>query len=306
MQPLPAGSVVRVQWFFAGLRSYNSVQTEIDASDWFLGLRQDERNAVRDQRQKQRMPLLVATGRVAVASPSKEHAYSVIHRIVGAYRALEMPGAHFMWRMVPSWLVCRRVAQRQIPIVTWPLTVSTLEAVGLAAFPLDGAHLPGLRLGSSRQVPPSLDMPTRGGAVIGESTYPGTPRPLVLPSNDRLMHAYISGPPGVGKSTLLASIALQDIESGYGCIVVDPKNDLADSILARFPEHRLGDLRLLDAANTSRPLGFNPLRTFGDEHARELAAETTVHILRSIFKDFWGPRTECTRPLTCRNASTPV
>jgi type IV secretory pathway TraG/TraD family ATPase VirD4 len=115
---------------------------------------------------------------------------------------------------------------------------------------------------------------------------------VALRPKDRLMHSYVLGPSGVGKSTLLANMALQDIAAGYGTVVIDPKNDLINDLLARIPEQRRDDIILLDAANTRRPVGFNPMRVHGDEHARELAAETTVHILRTIFKDFWGPRTD--------------
>jgi len=49
---------------------------------------------------------------------------------------------------------------------------------------------------------------------------------------------------------------------------------------------------VLDPANTAYPIGFNLLRARGDEHQRELAAETTVHILHDIFRANWGPRTD--------------
>lgn len=291
MQPLPHGAVVRLQWLFAGVRARKQVASETDTVRWLLGADPKERDAVRDKHRKERAPLLVATGRVAVACPSKEHAYGVLHRIVAALRVLEAPGAHFLWRAVPSWLVVRRIVKRQVPLLSWPLTVNTLEAAGLVAFPLDGAHLQGVRLGSSRLVPLAPDMPT-SGLVIGESTYPGAVRPLTLRTKDRLMHTYVLGPSGVGKSTLLANMALQDIAAGYGTIVIDPKTDLVRDILARFPESRRDDLVVLNSADLVSPVSFNPLRSHGGEHARELAAETTVHILRSIFREYWGPRTD--------------
>jgi energy-coupling factor transporter ATP-binding protein EcfA2 len=233
----------------------------------------------------------VATARLSASGPTEGHTFALLHRIVGAIRVLEAPGAHFFWRIIPSWLAIRRIVRRQVPLLSFPLTVNTLEAVGLVAFLLNGISLPGLRLGSSRQVPPSPDTPRRGGVIIGESTYPGVTQPLALLPKDRLMHSYILGPSGTGKSTLMAAMALQDIAAGHGTIVVDPKNNLIDTILARLPAHRRDDVMLLDAA-ANRSVGFNPLRLHGTEHARELAAETTVHILRTIFKDYWGPRTD--------------
>lgn len=292
MQPLPRGSTIRVQWLFAGVRARKAVGTGTDALRLIGSATPEDRDALRDQRQKQRVPLLVATGRIA-ASGEKNHAFAAVHRIVGAFRVLEAPGAHFLWRVVPSWLVRQRIVARKVPLLRWPLTLNALEAVGVVAFPLDGAALPGLKLGSSRQVPPHPDMPRGGGVVIGESTYPGTARPLVLKARDRLMHSYILGPVGTGKSALLANMALQDIAGGSGCIVLDPKADLITEILARFPDNRLDDLWLLDPSDLTNPVGFNPLASSGtSEHERELAAETIVHVLKSIFREYWGPRTD--------------
>lgn len=290
MQPLPHGSAVRVQWLFAGVRARKAVGTDTDALRWLVGTEPGDRDALRDQRQKQRAPLLVATGRVA-ASGEQNHAYAVVHRIVGALRVLEAPGAHFLWRVVPNWLVRERITSRRVPLLAWPLTLNTLEAVGVVAFPLDGAALPGLKLGSSRQVPPAPDTPQKG-VVIGESTYPGAVQPLAIRSRDRLMHTYVLGPSGTGKSTLLANMALQDIEAGHGCVILDPKADLVTEILARFPEQRRDDLLLLDPSDLSRPVGFNPLAARGGEYARELAAETIAHVLKDIYREFWGPRTD--------------
>ncbi|WP_329067791.1 type IV secretory system conjugative DNA transfer family protein [Amycolatopsis sp. NBC_01480] len=291
LQPLPSGSAVRVQWLFAGVRASKSVGTGTDALRLFAGATPDDHNLLRDQRQKQRAPLLVATGRIAASGPSKAHAFGVIHRIVGALRVLEAPGAHFLWRIVPSWLVRQRIATRQVPLLAWPLTFNALEAVGAAMFPLDGVALPGLRSGTSRRIPPSPDLP-RTGVVIGETNYPGITQPLAIRPRDRTMHTYVLGPTGTGKSTLLANMALSEINAGYGGIVVDPKSDLITSILERFPEHRLKDLIVLDPSDLNYPTGFNPLAIGGGEHERELAAETIAHVLKDIFRENWGPRTD--------------
>lgn len=291
MQPLLPGSRVRLQVLLAGVRARQSSGTETDALRWLVGSNPDERTALRDLRHKQRAPLLVASGRVVAVGPTRNHAFAVVHRIVGAVRVLEAPGAHFLWRVVPSWLVRQRVSERGMPVLHWPLTLNALEAVGVVAFPLDGAALPGVQRGHSRQIPPAPGTP-RTGMVIGESVYPGSRQPLAVRPRDRLMHSYVLGPSGTGKSTLLANLALQDIEAGYGVVVVDPKVDLVRAILDRYPDSRQDDLLLLDPSNLDRPTGFNPLHAHGGEHGRELAAETIAHILRDIYREFWGPRTD--------------
>src|SRR5689334_19958994 len=51
----------------------------------------------------------------------------------------------------------------------------------------------------------------------------------------RELGLYISGLPGVGKSTLLLHLILDDIRAGRACCVLDPHSDLIGAILARSP-----------------------------------------------------------------------
>lgn len=291
LQPLPSGAVGRVQWLVAGARATAGSASTWDLLGWLIGNPRAERDNQHDTAKKQRHPLLIATGRVAVYEPTTGHAYGVMHRITAALRVLNAPGVEVQRRHLPARLVRRRITRPTMPFAHWPVLVNAVEAVGLIGLPLNGPALPGLQLGAARQVPLSPASP-RHGVIIGESTYPGTPRPLALKPDDRLRHLYVLGPTGVGKSTLIANMALQDITAGSGVVVVDPKGDLVDEILCRFPDERRDDIVLLDPANTAYPTGFNLLRAHGDEHQRELAAETTVHILRSIFRAYWGPRTD--------------
>ena len=54
----------------------------------------------------------------------------------------------------------------------------------------------------------------------------------------------------------------------------------------------IDDLIVVDASETSRPIGFNPLAVGDDEHERELAVDRVLHVIREIYADFWGPRTD--------------
>jgi type IV secretory pathway TraG/TraD family ATPase VirD4 len=133
------------------------------------------------------------------------------------------------------------------------------------------------------------------GAIIGMSNYPGmTAQPLTLKTPDRLRHMHLMSPTGAGKSTLMARLALTDIEAGRSIIVIDPKNDLVDAILARIPEHRRDDVVVLNPAETGGHIvGFNPLNVAGHgENARELVADHVLGIFHSIYREFWGPRTD--------------
>jgi hypothetical protein len=290
LQPLPSGAEVRLQWLLAGTR----LQGGVPAPGLLARLRgraEPDPEITKAWATKQKTPLLLAVGRVAAAAPGRGQAASLVHRVIAALRVLETPAVRLRRRRLPFRVAASRLAQPTQPLGAWPMIVNTTEAVGLIALPLDGPPLPGLSLGAARLVPPPVDM-ARRGLLLGESTYPGTSKPLVLATEDRLRHLYLLGPTGTGKTTLIANLALQDIRAGAGVVVIDPKSDLVDNILTRLPEERRGDVVVLDPAHTSAPIGFNPLRPRGDEHQRELAAETTLHILRTIFRSYWGPRTD--------------
>lgn len=79
---------------------------------------------------------------------------------------------------------------------------------------------------------------------------------------------------------------------GAGLMVIDPRNDLVNDVLARVPEHRREHVIVCDPTDTTCPVGFNILRTGGqDEHGRELAVDHVLHIMADLYKSSWGPRT---------------
>jgi hypothetical protein len=86
-------------------------------------------------------------------------------------------------------------------------------------------------------------------------------------------------------------MAGQDITAGRGVIVIDPKTDLVDELLARIPEHRTDDVIVIDASQTAHPIGFNILAAGDDEISRELTVERVTHVFSEIWRDSWGPRT---------------
>src|SRR5438552_11058013 len=51
---------------------------------------------------------------------------------------------------------------------------------------------------------------------------------------DRFSHIYIIGKTGTGKSTLLETMALQDLERGKGFALIDPHGYLVERIAARI------------------------------------------------------------------------
>jgi ABC-type phosphate/phosphonate transport system ATPase subunit len=54
---------------------------------------------------------------------------------------------------------------------------------------------------------------------------------------DRFSHIYIIGKTGTGKSTLLETMAIQDLESGNGFALIDPCSASACSLALRTIKH---------------------------------------------------------------------
>lgn len=296
LQPLAPGELVCVQWTLTGGGTPPPVRdtgTKNRTVPWWL-----EADALADaddlraMRVKQREgPLLHAVGRLGVIAVSRSRGYALFGRTWGTLRQLNAPGAQFIRRVLPVSLVAGRLHRLALPLTVWPVVLNPREAAGVVGLPMSDISLPGLTLRSSRQVPPSHGL-SKAGVTLAVSNYPGSNRQLKLSRNDRLRHMYAVGPVGVGKSTLLANMAIQDMEFGDGLALIDPKGDLASDVLARVPEHRMDDVIVYDLADTSQPIGLNVLRTGQGEHGRELAADFVLSVLRSLWAQYWGPRTD--------------
>jgi len=246
--------------------------------------------SLRALRVKHSWPLFGVAVRVGTSAASDRAAWQLLGRVTAALRTTNAAGVRWRHRWLPGAWVRRHVATRTLPLLHYPAVLNAAELAAVIGVPLGSTALPGLSLGGARHLPPPAELPP-SGRVLARSTYPGAgERPLALTARAALRHCYVLGPSGVGKSTLLANGILQDIDAGYGVVLIEGHADLYQAVVERLPEHRLGDVVLLDAADAERPVGLNVLA--GAEAAPELAADEVLATIRSLYRAFWGPRTD--------------
>ena len=126
---------------------------------------------------------------------------------------------------------------------------------------------------------------------IGERTPWGEPQLFGVERVDRRQHLYTVGKTGLGKTTLLRNLLLQDIHNGEGVGLIDPHGDLAEEILDHIPAHRANDVLYFNPADLEYPVGFNMLRAASPDE-EHLVVSTTVSAFKHLWADSWGPRLE--------------
>lgn len=103
---------------------------------------------------------------------------------------------------------------------------------------------------------------------------------------DRLFHLYVVGQTGTGKSSLLLSMAQQDVLAAQGFCLIDPHGDLAEQVISTAS----GAL-YWNVADPECLLGYNPLAFVVAEH-RPLVASGFIDTLKKQWADAWGARME--------------
>lgn len=108
---------------------------------------------------------------------------------------------------------------------------------------------------------------------------------------DRMMHVYILGKTGTGKTNLLTTLILQDIIHNRGCAVFDVHGDLLKNILNHIPQKRIQDVVHLDISNQFMNYRYNPLRKVSEEK-KSLVVGGLLDAFKKLWKGAWGIKLE--------------
>lgn len=112
-----------------------------------------------------------------------------------------------------------------------------------------------------------------------------------IKAKDRTRHVYIIGKTGMGKSTLLENMAVQDIQNGEGFAFVDPHGKTADLLLDYIPEERMKDVVYFAPFDVDNPIAFNIMEDVGYDK-RHLVAAGLMSAFKKIWVDAWSARME--------------
>lgn len=240
-------------------------------------------------RNKVHEPGFACTVRLGASALTPRRREILVLGLMAALRGSEAPGVQLRLTREPG----SKISHGSQPWI-WPLRLGVHEVLALSGWPISMLNrdddLPGLPAAHPKPLPPSPGA-AKTSRVLAQSSAPGSDQALGLPMRDQLYHLHAIGPTGVGKSTMLARLALADARAKRGLVVIDPKGDLVDDILARLPDDRRDDVVVLDPSDTSAVVGFNPLAG-SFERRPEVAADGLLAVFHQLWADSWGPRTQ--------------
>ncbi|NQV88258.1 MAG: type IV secretion system DNA-binding domain-containing protein [Parcubacteria group bacterium] len=113
--------------------------------------------------------------------------------------------------------------------------------------------------------------------------------PFGIKRRDRSRHMYVIGKTGMGKSTLLENMAIQDIQNGEGVAFIDPHGKTAELLLEYVPKERINDVLYFAPFDMEHPISFNVMEDVGLDK-RHLVVNGLMSTFEKIWVDAWSAR----------------
>jgi CxxC-x17-CxxC domain-containing protein len=127
--------------------------------------------------------------------------------------------------------------------------------------------------------------------IFAKTTFRNQYRNFGIKLDDRRRHMYMIGKTGMGKSTVLENMIVEDIRAGKGVAVVDPHGDLAEKVMNYIPSDRINDVIYFNPSDIEFPIAFNVVEQV-EPHLRHLVASGLIGVFQKLWADSWGPRLE--------------
>lgn len=126
---------------------------------------------------------------------------------------------------------------------------------------------------------------------FAKTNFRNQERVFGIKTDDRRRHMYVIGKTGMGKTNLLETMAIQDIQNGKGVAFIDPHGDTAEKLIKAIPPNRINDVIYFNPADQDFPIAFNVMESI-DPKQRHLVASGLIGVFKKIWADSWGPRLE--------------
>lgn len=173
------------------------------------------------------------------------------------------------------------------------------ELASVFHLPHTNVETPNIVWASSKTAEPPAKLPMITGvddtdkeiSAFGLTNFRGINHQFGMYRSDRGRHAYIIGQTGTGKSGLLELFALSDVYHHQGYAIIDPHGDFAINNLKFVPQSRIKDVVFFNPADTSYPMGFNPMEVTDPNMKNNISSEI-IGVLKRMFGESWGPRLE--------------
>ncbi|MFA5796392.1 MAG: DUF87 domain-containing protein, partial [Candidatus Shapirobacteria bacterium] len=234
--------------------------------------------------------------RIISVAGSEEIAKTNIANIKACFSALESPWNKLSSRKIRFKGMFMEDFIYKYPTIFWSkhkTILSTDELATIFHFPNKTVETPNIYWLKAKKAPQPVDSPQEG-MYIGDNVYRGMTKKFCMQPVDRQRHFYIVGQTGVGKSWLLADMALQDIKAGRGVCFIDP-HDTYESILERIPPERVEDVIYFDPSQTNRPMGFNVMEC-DREDQKDFVTSSIINLMYKLYDPYKtgivGPRFE--------------
>jgi biotin carboxyl carrier protein len=241
-------------------------------------------------------PIIGATIRLVVSSGTAHKAEQVLGELESAFNQFaNTQGNRLAFKRLPEG----RQAQNAFDEFSFrlpddsALPLSLRELTTIYHFPPMGIESsPHLKQARFTHAPAPVGLP-QTGALLGINMYRGQETKVYLDPEDRLRHLYVVGQTGTGKTGLMKSMIIQDINNGEGCCFIDPHGSDILDILAAVPPERYKDVIYFDPADLSRPFSLNFLEY---DISRPEQKTFIVNELLMIFKRLYGDVPESMGP----------
>ena len=226
--------------------------------------------------------------RILFATPHDSiEAKSRIRNIIASFNDFEGPYNGFKKEtLLFKKHTLDRIRNRHLHVLDNDDIVTTLELAGIAHLPNKNMKTPGLKKIQSKKMEAPINLSDENSFAIAE--FREGKQLIGLDEKARMRHMYVTGMTGVGKSTLLENMIINDINSGAGCVVIDPHGELVDVIIEKCSSKR-EDIYILDPSDIAFPFGMNLLEiNTPDPLKRELEKVLVVDSYITIMKRVFG------------------